>query len=30
MREGGSPVASGRDYWFLEPGTHAPYHGWGR
>jgi SnoaL-like domain len=23
-------VASGRDYWFMEPGTHAPYHGWGR
>ena len=23
-------VASGRDYWFMEPGSHAPYHGWGR
>lgn len=22
-------VATGRDYWFLEPGTHAPYDGWG-
>ena len=23
-------VATGRDYWFLEPGTHQPYDGWGR
>jgi ketosteroid isomerase-like protein len=23
-------VAGGRDYWFLESGTHAPYDGWGR
>ena len=23
-------VATGRDYWFLEPGTHTPYNGWGR
>jgi ketosteroid isomerase-like protein len=22
-------VATARDYWFLEPGTHAPYDGWG-
>ena len=22
-------VATGRDYWFLEPGIHAPYDGWG-
>jgi hypothetical protein len=23
-------VATGRDYWFLEPGTHHPFEGWGR
>ena len=23
-------VATGRDYWFLEPGTHRPFDGWGR
>jgi ketosteroid isomerase-like protein len=23
-------VAVGRDYWFLEPGTHPPFEGWGR
>ena len=23
-------VATARDYWFLEPGTHQPYAGWGR
>jgi SnoaL-like domain len=23
-------VATARDYWFLEPGTHLPYDGWGR
>jgi uncharacterized protein (TIGR02246 family) len=23
-------VAIGRDYWFLEPGTHPPFEGWGR
>jgi hypothetical protein len=23
-------VATGRDYWFLEPGTHRPFEGWGR
>ena len=23
-------VATARDYWFLEPGTHPPYDGWGR
>jgi ketosteroid isomerase-like protein len=23
-------VATARDYWFLEPGTHTPYDGWGR
>jgi ketosteroid isomerase-like protein len=23
-------VATGRDYWFLEPGTHPPFEGWGR
>jgi hypothetical protein len=22
-------VATGRDYWFLEPGAHPPYDGWG-
>jgi predicted SnoaL-like aldol condensation-catalyzing enzyme len=22
-------VATGRDYWFLEPGTHPPFEGWG-
>jgi hypothetical protein len=22
-------VATGRDYWFLEPGTHRPFDGWG-
>ena len=22
-------VAVARDYWFLEPGTHPPYEGWG-
>jgi hypothetical protein len=22
-------VATGRDYWFLEPGTHPPFDGWG-
>jgi hypothetical protein len=21
-------VATGRDYWFLEPGAHPPYDGW--
>jgi ketosteroid isomerase-like protein len=24
------PVATGRDYWFLETGTHPPFEGWGR
>jgi len=23
-------VATARDYWFLEPGTHQPFEGWGR
>ena len=23
-------VATARDYWFLEPGTHPPHEGWGR
>jgi ketosteroid isomerase-like protein len=23
-------VATARDYWFLEPGTHLPFDGWGR
>jgi hypothetical protein len=23
-------VATGRDYWFLEPGTHPPHDEWGR
>jgi hypothetical protein len=23
-------VATGRDYWFLEPGTYPPFEGWGR
>jgi hypothetical protein len=23
-------VATARDYWFLEPGTHHPFEGWGR
>jgi SnoaL-like domain len=23
-------VATARDYWFLEPGTHRPFEGWGR
>ena len=23
-------VATARDYWFLEPGTHQPFDGWGR
>lgn len=23
-------VATGRDDWFLEPGTHRPFDGWGR
>ena len=23
-------VAAARDYWFLEPGTHQPFEGWGR
>ena len=23
-------VATDRDYWFLEPGTHPPFEGWGR
>jgi ketosteroid isomerase-like protein len=23
-------VAAARDYWFLEPGTHPPFDGWGR
>jgi hypothetical protein len=23
-------VATGRDYWFLDPGTHRPFEGWGR
>jgi predicted SnoaL-like aldol condensation-catalyzing enzyme len=23
-------VATGRDYWFLEPGIHPPFEGWGR
>jgi hypothetical protein len=23
-------VATGRDYWFLEPGAHPPFDGWGR
>ena len=22
-------VAAARDYWFLEPGTHQPFEGWG-
>ena len=25
-----SEVATARDYWFLEPGTHQPFDGWGR
>jgi hypothetical protein len=23
-------VAAARDYWFISPGTHPPYEGWGR
>jgi ketosteroid isomerase-like protein len=26
----GGLVAAGRDYWFLEPGTHPPHDDWGR